>query len=80
MEFYNKKKRLGDILIDAGIITQEQLTTALAVQKEKGLKLGETLIDLDYTTEVEIANALHRQLNYDYVILSERRIDSEIIK
>lgn len=80
MEFYNKKKRLGDILIDAGIISEEQLSTALAVQREKGLKLGETLIDLDYTTEVEIANALHRQLNYDYVILSERRIDQEIIK
>lgn len=80
MEFYNKKKRLGDILINAGIITEEQLATALAVQKEKGLKLGETLIDLEYTTEVEIANALHRQLNYDYVILSERRIDQDIIK
>ena len=63
MEFYNKKKRLGDILIDAGIINDEQLTTALAAQREKGQKLGETLIDLGYTTEVEIANALHRQLN-----------------
>lgn len=80
MEFYNKKKRLGDILIDAGVITEEQLATALTVQRAKGLKLGETLIELEYTTEVEIANALHRQLNYDYVILSERRIDQEIIK
>jgi hypothetical protein len=31
MEFYNKKKRLGDILIDAGIISQDQLLKALAV-------------------------------------------------
>lgn len=80
MEFYNKKKRLGDILIDAGVISQEQLKTALSVQKEKGLKLGETLIELDFTTEVEIANALHRQLNYDYIVLSERRVDKDIIK
>lgn len=80
MEFYNKKKRLGDILIDAGIISDDQLMTALAVQREKGLKLGETLIDLAYTTEVEIANALHRQLNYDYVILSERRIEQDVIR
>jgi type IV pilus assembly protein PilB len=80
MEFYNKKKRLGDILIDAGIINEEQLATALAQQRAKGLKLGETLIDLGFTTEVEIANALHRQLNYDYVILSERRIEQDIIK
>lgn len=44
------------------------------------MKLGETLIDLGFTTEVEIANALHRQLNYDYVILSELKIDQDIIK
>lgn len=80
MEFYNKKKRLGDILIDAGIINENQLSTALARQKEKGQKLGETLIDLAFTTEVEIANALHRQLNYDYVILSDRRIEQDILK
>lgn len=80
MDLNNKKKRLGDILIDAGIITKEQLVSALNEQKNKGQKLGETLIDLGFTTEVEIANALHRQLNYDYVILSERRIDPDIIK
>lgn len=80
MEFNNKKKRLGDILIDAGIINEEQLATALAQQKANGQKLGETLIDMGVTTEVEIANALHRQLNCDYVILSERRIDQDIIK
>lgn len=80
MEFYNKKKRLGDILIDARVINEEQLLAALSAQKQNGLKLGETLIDLGFTTEVEIANALHRQLNYDYVILSELKIDQDIIK
>jgi type IV pilus assembly protein PilB len=80
MEFNNRKKRLGDILIDAGVIDEQQLTEALAVQREKGQKLGETLIDLGFTTEEEIANALHRQLNYDFVILSDRRIDPEITK
>ncbi len=80
MEFNNRKKRLGDILIDAGVIDELQLTEALAEQREKGQKLGETLIDLGFTTEVEIANALHRQLNYDFVILSDRRIDPDIIK
>ncbi|NLP15574.1 MAG: Flp pilus assembly complex ATPase component TadA [Clostridiales bacterium] len=80
MEFIHKKKRLGDILIDAKIINQEQLDTALAVQNEKGQKLGETLIDLGYTTETEIATALHRQLNIDYIKLSDRLIDDDIIK
>ncbi|MDD3174369.1 MAG: ATPase, T2SS/T4P/T4SS family [Herbinix sp.] len=79
MEFYNKK-RLGDILISAGIIKEEQLLQALKRQKEKGQKLGETLIDLGFTNEMEIANALHSQLNCDLVILSERRIEADIIK
>lgn len=79
MEFNNKKKRLGDILIDAGVINKQQLDIALTTQIEKGQKLGETLIDLEYTTEVEIATALHRQLNIDYIILSDRLLDAEII-
>lgn len=80
MEFINKKKRLGDILIDAGIISKEQLEQALATQREKKLKVGETLIDLEFTTEVEIATALHRQLNIDFVKLSDRLIDSDVTK
>lgn len=80
MEFINRKKRLGDILIDAGIINEQQLQLALATQREKGQKLGETLIDLEFTTEDEIATALHRQLNIDFVKLSDRLIDSDIIK
>ena len=70
MDLINRKKRLGDILIDAGVINKAQLEQALAVQRERGQKLGETLIDLDFTTEDEIATALHRQLNIDYVKFS----------
>jgi type IV pilus assembly protein PilB len=80
MDFHNKKKRLGDILISAGIINDEQLSQALKRQREKGQKLGETLIDLGFTNEMEIANALHSQLNCDLIILSERRIEQDILK
>jgi type IV pilus assembly protein PilB len=79
MEFYNKKK-LGDILISAGIISEEQLMEALRRQKKYGQKLGETLIDMGLTNEMGIANALHNQLNCDHIILSERRIEPDIIK
>ena len=79
MEFYSKKK-LGDILISAGIINEEQLLEALKRQKKFGRKLGETLIDMGITNEMEIASALHDQLNCDLVILSEHRIEPDIIK
>ena len=46
-----RKKRLGDLLLGAGVITQEQLEEALKKQKEagNGQKLGMTLVDMRYT-------------------------------
>ena len=62
--YRRKKKRLGDLLVQAGIISEEQLKEGLEKQKQTFSKLGETLIDLGYTSEVEIANALHLLLLY----------------
>lgn len=75
-----KKKRLGDLLVDAKVITDAQLMEALKVQKEKGEKLGATLIDMNFTTEKDIAVALHHQLNLDMVRLSDIRISEDILK
>lgn len=45
MDFNRKKIRLGDLLVETGNITQEQLELALAKQKERNMKLGEILVD-----------------------------------
>lgn len=75
------KKRIGDLLLDSGVITQEQLIYALDEQKKtKGKKLGETLIDLGLTDERQIANALHKQLRYDYVQLTGMKISDDILR
>lgn len=75
------KKRIGDLLVDSGVITQDQLIYALEEQrKTKGKKLGETLIDLGVTDEKQIADALHRQLRYDYVQLTGMRIADEVLR
>ena len=74
-----KKKRLGDMLVDAGVISQEQLMAALQEQKVSGHKLGETLIEIGFTSEMEIARALHMQLGYDLIMLSEIKISEEIL-
>lgn len=77
--FGRKKRRLGDLLVDAGVLTEVQLQEALKKQKLKQQKLGVTLIDLGFTTEEQIANALHKQLNLELVRLSELRIPDEIL-
>lgn len=74
-----KKKRLGDILIDAGVLTTEQLMNALEKQKETKQKLGNLLIESGATSEDAIARALSEQLEMELVTLQGMRIPSEVI-
>lgn len=74
-----KKKRLGDILMSAGVLTEDQLMEGLSEQKVKGTKLGQTLVDLGILTEDEIAQALSRQLGMAIVKLGDQKIPDEIL-
>lgn len=74
-----KKKRLGDMLIDEGVITKEQLEQALSIQKTQHQRLGVILVDLGFTDEVTIAKLLKQQLNLDYIQLSGIIISPVII-
>ena len=73
---FGRKKRLGDLLVEAGTITQDQLTQALNVQKteKKGQRLGDVLMDLGFTDEKQIMKALCSQLKLQPVDLSNIRI------
>ncbi len=75
-----EKVRLGQVLIQGGIVTPEQLKRALEVQKEQGGFLGEILTKLRYTTEEEIAQALAIQHDFPYLPLANYEIDSEVTK
>ena len=74
-----KRKRLGDLLVDAGVVTNEQLGEALKKQRELGLRLGETLVELHYTDENEIAEALHQQMGFPIAKIREAKLAPEII-
>jgi hypothetical protein len=73
-------KQLGELLIEKGIITTEQLNKALAIQKERGGLIGQILVGLGYATEEEIAQALTVQYGFPYLPLSNYEIDSELMK
>lgn len=79
---FGRKKRLGDLLVEAGIITQEQLGSTLELQKgeRKGEKLGSLLVDLGFTSERKIIEALQQQLGIESVHLVDLRIPEDIIK
>lgn len=73
--------RLGDLLIEKGIITQENLTHALRLQKESNYekKLGEILIQEGYTTQKEMARELSSLLKIEFIDIYGYEINSKLI-
>lgn len=75
-----KKIRIGDLLVQNGVISEEQLMAALAEQKKSGRKLGRTLIDLGLVDEDNFLNFLSRQLSIPFIQLRDFHFDSELVK
>ena len=67
-------KRLGDILISEGVLTQKQVEEGIAIQQKEGGKLGEVLIDLGFVNEEQIVIALSKQLSIPYVSLASGKL------
>ncbi|HPP76228.1 MAG TPA: ATPase, T2SS/T4P/T4SS family, partial [Armatimonadota bacterium] len=74
------KKRLGDILVLAGLVTEEQLEWALEEQKQSYKRLGEILIDAGWVTEDDIAEARALQLDMAHIQLGDYPIDSRVVR
>ena len=74
------KKRIGDMLIEEHLITQEQLERALEIARESGKKIGETLVENGYTTDEAIMRALSNQLGIEIVSLAGVHISDEMIR
>lgn len=60
----NRRKRFGEILVDAGVISESQLTDALATQKGSGKRLGQVLDEMKIVSERDISIVLARQFGY----------------
>lgn len=80
MDIGRKKLRLGDMLVNSGVITEEQLVKALSLQKGTGRKLGEVLMDEGIATDEAITKALSSQLGIDMIELNNVAISDEILK
>lgn len=73
------KKRLGEFLFEAGLITRDQLERALTEQKRLGKKLGETLIVLRIISDEALAQALSSQLGLRFMDLSTIALEPDIV-
>ncbi|MGB5579102.1 MAG: ATPase, T2SS/T4P/T4SS family, partial [Woeseia sp.] len=75
-----KKMRLGDILLEAGVISEDELQAALALQKRTGHKLGRALMDTGAITESELHSFLSKRLNIEYIEITSLKLDQEIVQ
>ena len=73
------RKRLGDYLVETGLIDAETLQKALDIQKTKNKRLGEILIDMGAVDDEAIAKALAEQLKIPLIRLQDREISEEVI-
>ncbi len=74
-----KKIRIGDVLIAAGAITEEQLQEALDYQKENGGKLGNVLVELGFISDQILITLLTQQLGIDYISLKGAKIEDSVV-
>ncbi len=75
-----EKIRLGDLLVQQGLISLDQLKFALEQQKRSGRKLGRVLADNAFVTEEQISEALAKQLNIPYINLKFFNINPELVR
>lgn len=74
----NKQKKLGELLVDAGKLSEEKLEQLLSLQKGTGKKLGELLIEKNIFTEDEILKVLEIQLGIQKIDLGEYFIEPQV--
>ena len=75
-----EKIRLGEVLIQQKLLSEEQLNQALADQKRTGRKLGRVFVENGFVTEEQISSALARQLNIPYITLKFYNINAELVR
>jgi MSHA biogenesis protein MshE len=75
-----EKFRLGDLLLQQKLISEEQLAYALEQQKHVGLKLGRVLVDNAFVTEENLSETLAKQLNFPYIDLKHFQLKPELVR
>jgi len=73
------RRKLGELLIESGLLTADKLNEALQIQKETKKRLGEALIDMKIISEEEMAFALAMQLKIPFIDLLDYSIKNDTI-
>lgn len=75
-----EKVRLGEILVQQKLLSEEQLQFSLGEQKRTGRKLGRIFVENGFVSEEQISGALAKQLNIPYINLKFYNINPEVVR
>jgi type IV pilus assembly protein PilB len=74
------KRKLGDLLVEIGLLPSERLSEALSIQRQTGKRLGQVLMELDIISEDEMAFALAMQLKIPFIDLSSYQLQEGVVQ
>ena len=74
-----QKVRIGDLLVQKGLIREDQLTKALDEQNRSGKKIGKAIVDLGLVTEGQLLRALADHFGYPYVDLIRFKLKNDLV-
>ena len=78
-ENFVSRRKLGELLIESGLLNVDNLKDALEVQKREGKRLGEVLIQMRIISEEEMAFALAMQLKIPFIDLRDHTIENDVM-
>ena len=82
MSSFNRapKPRIGEILIDMGLVTEEQVQQALGVQETTKDTLGSSMVDMGCLSDSDVTRTLVMEYQLPYIILENYELDEELVK
>jgi MSHA biogenesis protein MshE len=76
---HRKKVRLGDLLVESGLISEGQLGLALQEQKHTGKKIGRLLVDMGLVPENKLLNTLSKHLNIPFIEMRQFQLKQDVM-
>jgi type IV pilus assembly protein PilB len=77
---FDQRKRIGELLIDQGLISEEKLAQGLEEQKKTKLQLGKCLVNLNFISEKQLVDVLSAQLDIQHVVLENFNFNKLLVK
>lgn len=73
-----RRRRLGELLVEAGLLNEDHLKAALNEQRRWGGRLGRTVVEMGFVTETDMVNVLAQQLQLRTVDLDQAQLPDRI--